>query len=97
LFFAVSFYTSFEECFPQFKMGFPYLEMEFSTRFPHYFHAISAYFREFRDFRDLTIGIPAFEIALFHFRNAKINIKVWKSRKKSAEIMRNIQFQNKEF
>ena len=34
------------------------------------------YFLNFRDFCNFAIGFPAFEMALFHFINAEINIKV---------------------
>ena len=30
------FLTPFQKCFPLFKMGFPYFDMEFCTRFPYF-------------------------------------------------------------
>ena len=60
-------------------MGFPYFEMEFSTRFPYSEMTLSAYFLHFphylQDFRGLEMGFPAFEMALFHFRLTEINFK----------------------
>ena len=54
-------------------MGFPYFDMELSTRFPYSEMVLSVLFPRY--FRGLEMGFHAFEIALVHIMNAETNIK----------------------
>ena len=66
----------FEKCFLQFKMGFPYSDMEFITRFPYSEMVLSALFLHY--FRGLEMGFPAFKGAFLTgtFPKARLIVEI---------------------
>ena len=53
-------------------MGFPYFDVELSTRFPYSEMVLSVLFpRYINDFRALKMGFPAFEMALVPYKECE--------------------------
>ena len=75
IFFCVKFYTPFEKCFPQFKMGFPYFDMNLVLWFPYSEIVLSALFCGFRNFCKLDIDFRISKMEQSNFTCRKPNFK----------------------